>query len=78
MLNRIAYLAQEEARIDRDILNMRKKAAEMLNRQGQRDDDIANTAKEILSTIPTTQGSQTLRPHTGSDFGGRLVLWEFK
>lgn len=70
MLNRLAYLAQEEAKMDRDIANMRKKAADMLSRQGDKDEDIANTAKEILGTIPA-RPAQPLRPHTG---GGSAVM----
>ncbi len=63
-MNRIAFLAQEEARIDRDIDAARRRAAEALARQAAKDQEIAATAKEVLAVLPAP-GAQKLRPHTG-------------
>lgn len=76
LMNRIAYLAQEEARVDRDIENARRRAAEALTRQVQRghqDQDVAQTAAELLATLPSAAAQAApckLRPHTGAQ-GGR-------
>ncbi|KAG2443285.1 hypothetical protein HYH02_009355 [Chlamydomonas schloesseri] len=64
MMNRIAFLAQEELRLDRDIEAARRKAAEALARQATRDQEIAATAKEVLAVMPTASAAK-LRPHTG-------------
>ena len=65
MMNRIAFLAQEELRLDRDIEAARRKAAEALARQATRDQEIAATAKEVLAVMPTASAPK-LRPHTGA------------
>ncbi|GFR52217.1 hypothetical protein Agub_g14758 [Astrephomene gubernaculifera] len=67
MMNRIAFLAQEELRLDRDIEAARRRAAEALARQATKDQDIAATAKEVLATMPPPPPPK-LRPHTGKTF----------
>lgn len=64
LMNRIAYLAQEEAKLDRDIESARRRAAEALARQGDRDQDVAATAQEVLAVLPAASGHK-IRPHTG-------------
>ncbi|KXZ47703.1 hypothetical protein GPECTOR_33g585 [Gonium pectorale] len=64
MMNRIAFLAQEELRLDRDIEAARRRAAEALARQATKDQDIAATAKEVLAVLPAAPPTK-IRPHTG-------------
>ncbi|GLC65527.1 hypothetical protein PLESTF_000306400 [Pleodorina starrii] len=64
-MNRIAFLAQEELRIDRDIEAARRRAAEALARQAARDQEIAATAKDVLAVMPAAAPPKLARPHTG-------------
>ncbi|GIL92562.1 hypothetical protein Vretimale_18976 [Volvox reticuliferus] len=65
MMNRIAFLAQEELRLDRDIEAARRRAAEALARQATKDQDIAATARDVLAVMPASNPPKVVRPHTG-------------
>ena len=80
-LNRIAFLKQEESKIDRDIENARKRTLELLSRKAEKaeklkDGEVLSTTKDILGSIAAdtkATGSKPLRPTTGT---GRDMQWD--
>lgn len=58
MMNRITFLKCEEAKLDRDIANTRKRTEELLSRKAERtkDDDVLKATQDVLSTIKGTSG----------------------
>ncbi|KAJ9512313.1 hypothetical protein QJQ45_012908 [Haematococcus lacustris] len=62
LLNRISYLQNEEAKLDRDIEGTRKKTEALLSRKVEcsRDQDVARAANDVLLALKSD------RPSTGS------------
>jgi hypothetical protein len=71
MLNRISFLRSEEAKLDREIENAKKKALELLSRKAEKaeklkDEEVAIAAKDIIEAIrPSLSVSKPLTPSSG-------------
>jgi uncharacterized protein YydD (DUF2326 family) len=83
MLNRIAYLQSEEAKIDRDIDKARKRTEELLGRKAEKakkvkDEDVLKAASDVLQALASTEPSaivtrRTSRPSSVTGVCMRLL-----